>query len=80
MHSADDTRTFSFDMEPKRKYISIGVRKTTKRKLDDFARRKRLALSEAADLGADALGVLSKEQLDALIERRPEVEPAAPAA
>lgn len=59
----------------KRKTVfeSISVRAATKEKFRAVAERKRMDLSEVADVGADALAILTREQLDALIEKRAEL-------
>lgn len=49
----------------------IKVRPETRVKYEKFAELKRLKIVEVADLAIEALGTLSREQLDALIERRP---------
>lgn len=49
----------------------IKVRPETREKFDKFADRTRLSMVEVADIAIDALGLLTRDQLAALIEKRP---------
>jgi hypothetical protein len=51
-------------------FETFSVRTTTKAKFRKIAERKRWDLSEVADIAADALEVLTPEQLEMIVERR----------
>jgi hypothetical protein len=52
-------------------FTTLGVRVETKQKYNDFSNKHRLDFADVADIAIEALGLITPEQRQALIERRP---------
>ena len=59
-----------------KEHDTMRVRSSTKRKIEEFAERRRMSLVQTIDLALDALAALNSEQVTSLIEQSS--EPASP--